>query len=105
MEPNDKEEKSGLDLAADHNISILAAELGQAKAGDGPPIVVLTDGTPAGTQLMVNGTPVPFKRLSIYVSNDSDYSHTDISITLEESSDEGLTVERTLTLRREPESK
>jgi hypothetical protein len=101
----DKDIKSSLDLAADHRISILAAELDEAKANDIPPIVVMSDGTPAGTSLMVNGHSIPYKRISIYASNDPDYSYTDISITLEESNDDGMTVERTLTLRKEPEAK
>lgn len=99
------DDKSALELAADHRISILAAEFDKAEGTDVPPIVVMSDGTPAGTTLMINGTSIPFKRLSIYTSNDPDYSYADISITLEESSDDGMTVERTLTLRKEPESK
>lgn len=102
---SDHEDRSALELAADHRITILAAELDQAKGNDVPPIVIMSDGTPAGTSLLINGTAVAYKRLSMYTSNDPDYSYTDISITLEESSDDGMTVERTLTLRKEPEPK
>lgn len=93
--------KSGLELAAADRISSLDDEL--AKAQDGtPPIVIVSDGTPEGTALMLNGQLVPAKRISLYCSNSKDYPHCDLSITMEESDDNGIVVEKTLTLRKEP---
>jgi hypothetical protein len=94
--------KSGIDLMAEDKIRILAAELQAADHGvTSPPIMIMSDGTPEGTELMVHGQVIPFKRVSIYCSNDSEYPHCDISITMEQSDDNGLVVEKTLTLRKE----
>ena len=94
--------KTAAELAAAHRISLLAAELGTAVAQNEPPIVIVSDGTPEGTMLMLHGQAIPAKRISLYCSNDPDYPHCDLSITVEESSSDGLLVEKTLTLRKEP---
>jgi len=97
-------DKSGLELEAAHRIDRLAAELGtpKAKATDAPPIVIVSDGTPEGTMLMLHGQQVPAQRISMYCSNDPDYSCCDLSITVESTDEGGLTVQKTLTLRKEP---
>tara|TARA_R110000824_G_scaffold362742_1_gene550714 strand:- start:321 stop:656 length:336 start_codon:yes stop_codon:yes gene_type:complete len=100
--PKDDQAKSGIELAAAERISILAAELGATVAQDQPPIVIVSDGTPEGTMLMLHGQPISAKRISLYCSNDEDYPHCDLSITMEESDDDGLVVEKTLTLRKSP---
>lgn len=101
-----KKAKSGLDLAAADKIRSLAAELGlESKAADQPPIIIMSDGSPEGTMLMLHGQPVAAKRISLYCSSDEDYPHCDLSITIEQSDDDGLVVERTLTLRKEPSPK
>lgn len=102
MSDDNTEMKSSAELAAAHRINLLAAELGTAVAEDQPPIVIVSDGTPEGTMLMVHGQAIPAKRISLYCSNDPDYPHCDLSITVEESSEDGLLVEKTLTLRKEP---
>jgi len=93
--------KSGIDLMAEDKIRILAAELQADNGITSPPILIMSDGTPEGTELMVHGQMVPFKRVSIYCSNDSENPYCDISITMEQSDDNGLVVEKTLTLRKE----
>ena len=97
--------KSAIELAAAHRINLLAAELGTSVAEDQPPIVIVSDGTPEGTMLMLHGQPISAKRLSLYCSSDPDYPHCDLSITIEESSGDGLVVEKTLSLRKEPSEK
>jgi len=99
---SDEAPKSAIELEAAHRISLLAAELGKTVAQDQPPIVIVSDGTPEGTMLMLHGQPIAAKRISLYCSNSDDYPHCDLSITMEESDDNGLVVERTLTLRKEP---
>lgn len=96
--------KSGLDLKAESNFEALATELGvkHAQSAEQPPIVIVSDGTPEGTMLMINGQPVAAKRISMYCSRDEDYPHCDLSITVEQSDEGGLLVERTLTLRKAP---
>lgn len=94
--------KSGLDLAADERIRILAAGLGEENGM--PPIVIASDGTPEGTHLAVKGQMVPFKRVSLSCSNDPDYPYCDLHVTMEVSDDDGLVVEKSLTLRKEPKS-
>lgn len=96
--------KSGLDLAAADRINALAAELGHVEAEvDGqPPIMILSDGTPGGTILFLHGQPVPAKNISLYCCNDEEYAHCDFSITMEQEAEDGLIVEKRLTLRKEP---
>ena len=97
--------KSGVDLAADARISILAADLDishGADTPDYPPIVVASDGSPEGTVLLVHGQQVPFKDFSIYCDRSEDYSSCSVHVTIEESNADGMTVERRLTLRKEP---
>lgn len=94
--------KSGLDLAAEDNIRVLAAELDAAHGTEQPPIMIMSDGTPEGTVLMIHGAMVPFKRMDIYCSRDADYPHCDLSITMVEDDASGMKVEKTLRLRKEP---
>lgn len=94
--------KSGLDLLADDNLQALAAELGIAEDVKHPPVVIVSDGTPEGTMLLLHGQPVPAKRVSFYCSKSEDYASCDLSITMEQSDQDGLIVEKTLTLRKEP---
>ncbi len=94
--------KSGIDLAAEENIRIMAAELDAAHGTEQPPIVVMSDGTPENTHLMINGQMVPFKRMDLYCSRDDKYPHCSVSITTEQADENGLLIEKTLTLRKEP---
>ena len=97
--------KSGIELEAEKRIELLAAELDIAQGADEtPPIVIVSDGTPEGTYLMLHGQVISAKRISLYCSRDEDYPHCDLSITVEESDDGGLIIEKTLTLRKEPPS-
>lgn len=105
MSDETPELKTAAELAAAHRVNLLAAELGTSVAQDQPPIVIVSDGTPEGTMLMLHGQPISAKRLSLYCSSDPDYPHCDLSITIEESSDDGLVVEKTLSLRKEPSEK
>ena len=100
--PENNEMRSGIELAAAERINILAAELGTTVAQDQPAIVIVSDGTPEGTMLMLHGQPISAKQISLYCSNDKDYPHCDLSITMEESDDDGLLIEKTLTLRKTP---
>lgn len=97
--------KSGIELAAENNIRLLAADLEAAHGTEQPPIIIMSDGSPEGTHLMVHGQLVAAKRISLYCSNDPDYPHCDLSVTVESSDQDGLVVEKTLTLRKEPPSK
>ena len=102
MSDNDK---SGIELAAEKRIQVLAAELDVSHGTDNaPPIMIASDGTPEGTHLMLHGQLISAKRISLYCSNDPDYPHCDLSITVEESSDDDIIIEKTLTLRKEPPS-
>ena len=97
--------KSGVELTADARISILAADLDLSHGAEEPnypPIMIASDGSPEGTVLMVHGQPVAFKDFSIYCDRSEDYASCSISVTIEESNEDGMTVERRLTLRKEP---
>ncbi len=96
--------KSGADLAADERISILAAQLGVSDDTDSPPIVIVSDGSPEGTHLLLHGQLVEATRISLYCSSSKDYPHCDLSITVEEAGADGLVIEKTLSLRKEPSS-
>lgn len=96
--------KSGLEVVAGKRIELLSAELDASHGTEQPPIMVMSDGTPEGTTLMVNGMVVPFKRMDICCSQDPDYPYCDLSITLVEGDQNGLQVEKTLRLRKEPPS-
>ncbi|MEE8114365.1 MAG: hypothetical protein V3T23_08410 [Nitrososphaerales archaeon] len=95
---------AGVDLAVSNRIIDLDAELKKSDGTDHPPIVIVSDGTPEGTTLMLNGQAIVAKRISLYCSKDPEYPHCNLSITMEDSDDNGLIVERTLTLRKEPPS-
>ena len=97
-----KKSRSGADIVAEQRIRLLSAELDAAHGTEQPPIMIMSDGTPEGTVLMLHGQLVAAKRISMYCSNDEDYPHCDLSITIEQSDDAGLIVEKTLTLRKEP---
>jgi hypothetical protein len=101
-----KDDKSGLTLAAEKRIELLAADLGIAQGAveGAPPILIASDGTPGGTHLMLHGELITATRISLYCSNNPDYPHCDLSITIEESGEDGMTIEKTLTLRKEPPS-
>lgn len=97
--------KSGIDLAAADRISILAASLGIiANEPESPPIVIVSDGSPEGTHLLLHGQLVEVTRISLYCSRSKDYPHCNLSITVEETGEDGLVIEKTLTLRKEPPS-
>ena len=97
-----KKSKSGMDLAAENRIRILAADLQAEHGTEQPPIMIMSDGTPEGTHLMIHGQLIDFKRMDIYCSHDPEYPHCSLSITREEKDENGLLVEKTLTLRKEP---
>lgn len=97
-----KMSKSAIDLVAEDNIRIMAAELKAEHGTEQPPIIIMSDGTPEGTHILVHGQLVDFKRMDIYCSHDPDYPHCSFSITMESTDDDGLLVEKTLTLRKEP---
>ncbi len=94
--------KSGMDLAAEDKIRILAADLKAGHGTEEPPIMIMSDGTPEGTHLMIHGQLIDFKRMDIYCSHDPEYPHCSLSITREEADENGLLIEKTLTLRKEP---
>jgi hypothetical protein len=92
--------RSAIDLAAQDRVSILGAELTQSKT-EQPPIMIMSDGTPEGTMLLVHGQPVSFKCVEMWCSNDPDYSHCNISITIKEAGSDGIEIEKTLRLRKD----
>jgi len=94
--------KSGLDLASEHNNTILAAELGVANEIELLPIMIASDGTPEGTVVLIHGQPVPFKQVDMYCSHEAGYPHCSISITMDETNENGMIVERKLILRKDP---
>lgn len=99
-----RQSKSGVDLIVEDRIKLLAGELDASHGTEQPPIMVMSDGTPEGTHLMVHGQLVPFKRMDIYCSHDPEYPHCSVSVTMNETDDNGMVVEKTLTLRKEPPS-
>lgn len=97
-----KKTKSGIDLVADERIRILAAALGTEHESESPPIIIVSDGSPEGTYLLLHGQIVEATRISLICSRSKDYPHCDLSITVEETGEDGLIIEKTLTLRKEP---
>lgn len=94
--------KSGIDLESDHRNTILVADL---KANEGiatPPIMIASDGTPEGTVILINGRPVPYKYIDLHCSHSDEYPSCSINITMDDTNENGMVVERTLTLRKEP---
>ncbi len=84
--------KSGIELMADHQNRILAAELHSS------PVILATDGTPEGTVILIHGQSVPFKQVDMYCSHEECTIH----ITMNDTNEHGIVVERSLTLRKEP---
>ena len=97
-------EKSAIDLVAAEKIKLLAAELQSAHGTDQPPVMILSDGTPEGTMLFVHGQPVPAERIEMWCSTNPDYPHCDLSVTMTETDQNGMKVEKTMRLRKEPPS-
>ncbi len=80
----------------------MAAELEAVHGTEQPPIMIMSDGTPEGTHILIHGQMLAFKRMDMYCSNDPDYPNCSISITMNETDNDGLIIEKTLTLRKEP---
>jgi len=100
----DPEKVDAIELAASHNNRLLAADLGVEP--EAPPILLATDGTPEGTYLVVKGQLTPFKSVSIYCCNNKesdgeDYSCCDVSVTIDVASEDGMTVTKSLRLRKD----
>ena len=97
------QDRSGADIIAEQRVRLLSAELDAAHGTEQPPIMIMSDGTPEGTMIMLHGQLVAAKRINMYCCNDEDYPCCDLSITIEEQSGpDGVKVEKTLTLRKEP---
>jgi hypothetical protein len=95
--------KSGLELMVDNKISSLDAELGISKAQDGgPPIMIASDGTPEGTTLAIHGQLVDFNHLEVWCNRDGDYHNCEVAITISELDANGIKVQKTLRLRKDP---
>lgn len=97
-----RQSKSGLDLVAEENVRLLAAELEISHGTEQPPIMVMSDGTPEGTMLMVYGQIVPFKRMEIWCLHDPDYSSCNFSVTMSDVGPDGMEIEKTFRLRKQP---
>jgi hypothetical protein len=101
----------GVKLVAQERINVLAGELGTSHGVEMPaaPITILSDGTSAGTVVMLNGQVVEFDSFDIYCDRgnpEHDYpASCSMSITMREKGEDGVEVRRTLTLRKEEESK
>jgi len=95
--------KSGIELMAKARINVQVSALGEENGMPSAPapIIILSDGTPEGTKIMVHGQPIEFTRMDLYCSKSDDYPHCSLSITQKTESPDGQTVERTMTLRKE----
>ncbi len=97
--------KSGVELIAEARIKVRATDLGEENGlpQASVPIIILSDGTPEGTKLIVHGQPVDFSRMDLYCNREGDYKSCSLSITQRETGPDGQTIERTMTLRKESE--
>ena len=82
-------------------ISQLAEELGISKAEGAAPIAIMTDGTPEGTMVLVNGQPIAFEGVNLYCCTTGEYPCCDVSVTIGEDAGNGLTVRKTMQLRKD----
>jgi len=98
----------GVELIADRRVKLMAAELepehGVAEANAGP-ITIVSDGTPEGTSMSINGVAVNFDSMDIYCYKDGEYPSCSISVTVKDTDDDGMEVRRTMTLRKEESPK
>lgn len=90
--------KSTAERLAEHKFRAEGLDTPEVSA---PPIIIVSDGTPEGTKLMLNGELVAFKRMDIYCSKGDEYASCSMSVTMEESGQDGMSVEKTITLRKE----
>ncbi len=96
---------NGVKLVAAKRVRLSAGELGTSHGAEetaAPPIAIISDGTPEGTVLLLHGQPVATERISMYCSKSKDYPYCDLSVTVKESDDNGMVIEKTMTLRKEP---
>lgn len=77
-------------------------KLGLSKADEmsSSPIVITSDGTTEGTQVLLHGNPIQFSSMSFHCCNDENYPSCEMSMTIEDSDESGVTVRRSLTLRK-----
>lgn len=92
----------GVNLVAQERIKVLAGELGTSHGVEMPtaPIVIMSDGTPEGTVLIVQGQVVAFDHIDLYCSQ-GEYGGCSMSITMRDVDSDGMEVSKTLTMRKD----
>ena len=93
----------GTELIAAERIKVMSEELNldQGIATEHAPITVMSDGTPEGTVLLINGVPLEFDSMDIYCFKEGDHPSCSISVTVRDTDENGIVVSRTMTLRKE----
>ena len=94
--------KSGVELESEHRNAILDAYLKANEGIESPPIMIASNGTPEGTVILIHGRPVLYKHIDLHCSRSEEYPHCSINITMDDTNEHGMIIERTLTLRKEP---
>lgn len=72
----------------------------ESQAAHAPALQIISDGTTAGTKLLIHGVQVPFSRLDFYCSDTDDYKSCSVSVSTRETTSDGLVVERSFNLRQ-----
>ena len=94
--------KSGIELESEHRNTILDAYLKANEGIESPPIMIAGDGTPEGTVILIHGRPVSYRHIELHCSRAKEYPYCSINITMDDTNENGMIIERTLTLRKEP---
>lgn len=97
----------GAELIAAKRIKVMSEELNldQGIATEHAPITVMSDGTPEGTVLLINGVLLEFDSMDIYCWKDGEFPSCSVSVTVKDTDENGMEVRRTMTLRKEESPK
>ena len=73
-----------------------------ASAAHAPALQIISDGTAAGTKLLIHGVEVQFTGIDFYCNDSEDYKSCSMSVRTREKGLNGLVVERSFNLRHSP---
>jgi len=93
------EDKSALKILAGAKFRDLAVHEGTPE--EYPAIVIMSDGSPNGTKVMIYGVEVPFSDMSFYCDTHEDYPSCSMSLTTQDVELNGIKVRKSITLRKE----
>ena len=94
--------KSALALLAEAKFQ----DLKEARAEDppampAPPIIIVSDGSPTGTRVLIHGAEVPFSDMSFYCDAHEEYASCSMNLTTQDMDLNGMKVRKSMTLRKE----